>query len=208
LAGSPVVVENLPESLAMHPSGKFVYAATPNLAVLDRDSTTGKLAVRGVLNTFKRQLALNPAGTFLVASERDSNEISEFFVAGNGDLMATEDRQPVLIPFAVASDPQGQFFAITEFTNAASNSGGLSMLKLSGPNGEYPKTSTAPFGSGAVPASVAFEPTGKFVYAVFHNDGTIAGFVLDRSSGKLTPIAAKPFTTGDNPDSLTIVQPQ
>jgi DNA-binding beta-propeller fold protein YncE len=110
LAGSPVAVEGLPESLAMHPSGKFVYAATPNLAVLDRDSTTGKLTVRGVFNTFKRQLALNPAGTFLVASERDSNEISEFFVAGNGDLIATEDRQPVLIPFAVASDPQGQFF--------------------------------------------------------------------------------------------------
>jgi 6-phosphogluconolactonase len=65
-----------------------------------------------------------------------------------------------------------------------------------------------PFESGAVPEGVAFEPTGKFVYTVSPNDGTIAGFVLDRSSGKLTPIAAKPFATGDNPDSLTIVQPR
>jgi DNA-binding beta-propeller fold protein YncE len=207
LAGSPVVMEDLPESLAMHPSGKFVYAATPNLAVLDRESATGKLTVRGVFNTFKRQLALNPAGTFLVASERGANEISEFFVDDNGDIVATGNRQPALTPFAVAADPQGQFFAVTEFTNTASSTGGLSTLKLGGSNGEYSKTSTAPFGSGAVPAGVAFEPTGKFVYSVFH-DGTIAGFVLDRSLGTLTPIAAKPFVTGDNPDSLTIVQPR
>jgi 6-phosphogluconolactonase (cycloisomerase 2 family) len=207
LSGSPVAVADLPESLAMHPSGKFVYAATPNLAVLDRESATGKLTVRGVFNTFKRQLALNPAGTFLVASERGANEISEFFVDDNGDIVATGNRQPALTPFAVAADPQGQFFAVTEFTNTASSTGGLSTLKLGGSNGEYSKTSTAPFGSGAVPAGVAFEPTGKFVYSVFH-DGTIAGFVLDRSLGTLTPIAAKPFVTGDNPDSLTIVQPR
>ena len=58
LPSSPVMVEDLPKSLAMHPTGKFLYAATPSLSVLDRDTTTGALTVRGVFNTPKKSYRL------------------------------------------------------------------------------------------------------------------------------------------------------
>jgi len=208
LAGSPVVVEEIPLSMAMHPTGKFIYAATPNLTVLDRDTNTGILKVRGVFNTPKRALALNPAGSLLVASEDGSNEVSEFHIDSNGDVIAVEQRVQASDPFGVTADPQGQFFAITEITDTQNFAGGLSLLKLNSVNGEYTKVNSAPFGSGGAPLDLAFEPTGKFVYSVFHNDGAVGGFALDRNAGTLTAIPAKPFASGDNPVSLTVVQPR
>ena len=208
LTGLPVQVEDIALSMAMHPSGKFLYAATPNLTVLDRDPATGILKVRGVFNTPKRALALNPAGNLLVASESGSNEVSEFHIDSNGNVIAVEQRVQASDPFGVAADPQGQFFAITEITDTTNFNGGLSLLKLNSVNGEYTKVNFAPFGSGGAPLDLAFEPTGKFVYTVFHNDGTVGGFVLDRNANTLTAIPAKPFTSGDNPVSLTVVQPR
>ena len=208
LPGSPVRVNDLPVSMAMHPTGKFVYAATPNLSVLDRDTTTGILTVRGVFNTAKRALALNPAGNLLVASEDGTNEVSEFHIDSSGNVIAADQRVQASNPIGVAADPQGQFFAITEITNTTNFAGGLSLLKLNSVNGEYTKVNSTPFGSGGAPLALAFEPTGKFVYAVFHNDGTVGGFVLDRNSSTLTATPAKPFASGDNPVSLTVVQPR
>lgn len=208
LPGSPVQVEDIAFSMAMHPSGKFLYAVTPNLTVLDRDPSTGILKVRGVFNTPKRDLALNPAGNLLVASESGSNEVSEFHIDSNGNVLAVDQRVQAADPFGVAADPQGQFFTITEITNTTNFNGGLSLLKLNSVNGEYTKVNSAPFGSGGAPLALAFEPTGKFVYTVFHNDGTVGGFVLDRNAGTLSAMPAKPFASGDNPVSLTIVQPR
>ena len=208
LPGSPVQVDGIALSMAMHPSGKFLYAATPNLTVLDRDPATGVLKVRGVFNTPKRALALNPAGNLLVASESGSNEVSEFHIDSNGNVIAVEQRVQASGPFGVAADPQGQFFAITEITDTTNFNGGLSLLKLNSVSGEYTKVNSAPFGSGGAPLNLAFEPAGKFVYTVFHNDGTVGGFALDRNANTLTAIPAKPFASGDNPVSLTIVQPR
>lgn len=153
LAGSPTMVEDLPVSLAMHPTGKFIYAAAPDLAVMDRDTTTGVLTVRGVFNTPKWQLALNSAGTVLVASERDTNEVSQFAVDDAGNITET--------------------FAARQ--------------------------------RGSVPPGAAFDPTGRFAYAITGGGGTIAGFVLDPNSGALTAIA-KPVATGGYAVSITVIR--
>jgi 6-phosphogluconolactonase (cycloisomerase 2 family) len=155
LAGSPVIVEDLPVSLAMHPSGKFIFAATPDLSILDRDAATGMLTVRGIFNTPKKQLALNPAGTFLMASERDTNEISEFAVDDAGNLTeAFADRQ-----------------------------------------------------RAKVPVGMAFDPTGRFAYAIIGGGGAIVAYALDWNSGALTAIA-KPVATGGHAVSITVVGPK
>jgi 6-phosphogluconolactonase (cycloisomerase 2 family) len=68
------------------------------------------LTVRGVFNTPKRQLALDSAGTVLVASERDTNEISEFAVDDAGNLTeAFADRRRANVPVGMAFDPTGKF---------------------------------------------------------------------------------------------------
>lgn len=104
LAGSPVMVEELPVSFAMHPSGRLLFAATPNLTVLEVNPGTGALMVRGVFSTPKSQLALNSPGTFLIASERNTNAISEFQLDAGGNIIV-ETRQPAIQRFALAADP-------------------------------------------------------------------------------------------------------
>ncbi len=96
LAGSPYLITGFPTGLAMHAAGKFIYASSDNgVLVIDRDTNTGALVERGAFNTPKLRLALNPAGTFLAASERDANQISQFFVDPNtGDIQAIDFRPP------------------------------------------------------------------------------------------------------------------
>jgi 6-phosphogluconolactonase (cycloisomerase 2 family) len=104
LVGSPVMAEGLPISFAMHPSGRFLYAATPSLTVLDRNIKTGELSVRGVFSTPKRQLALNATGTLLIAGEQEGSEASEFQLDTGGNVVG-ERRQPAKAVFPFGSDP-------------------------------------------------------------------------------------------------------
>jgi 6-phosphogluconolactonase (cycloisomerase 2 family) len=208
MASSPVAVDGLPLSMAMHPSGKFIYAATPNVTVLDRDTATGNLTVRGVFNTAKRQIALNAAGNWLAGAERDSDNVSEFFVDDGGNIMATDNLHPATVPDGIGVDPQGQFFVVSEFVSSANTGGLLTLEQTNPPNGEYFNTAAPPIAGGRGPQSVVFDPTGKFVYAAFANDDIVAGFVLDRTIGKLIGTAARPVETGDNPDSIVMVKPQ
>ena len=211
IAGSPFPVAGAPLGLAMHPSGKFVYGASSSgLQVLDRNTTTGMLTLRVTSSTPKQQLALNPAGTFLAASELNSNGVSQFNVdPATGNVTAVSSQNvPVNSPGAIAADPLGSFFAVTEISDPSSQTGGLSTLSLTNTGvTQLVKTTGSPFVSGHVPDGVAFDPAGTFVYVADSNDGNIAGFTLDRSTGKLTPIAGSPFTSATFPVSLTIVKP-
>jgi 6-phosphogluconolactonase (cycloisomerase 2 family) len=104
LASSPVMVEDLPVSFAMHPNGRFLFAATPNLTVLDRDPGGGELSVRAVFSTPKQRLVLDSTRTVLTARERDTKEISEFQVDSAGNV-SVERQGRAKPPFFVADDP-------------------------------------------------------------------------------------------------------
>jgi 6-phosphogluconolactonase (cycloisomerase 2 family) len=212
MTGSPFPVNSAPLGLAMHPSGKFLYGSSDGgLQILDRNTTTGALTLRGTFNTPKRQLALNPAGTFLAASELNSNGVSQFNVdptTGDVTAVSTDQNVPVNSPGAIAPDPLGSFFAVTEISDPSTQTGGISTLSLTNTGGtQLVKTTGSPFVSGHVPDGVAFDPAGKFVYVADSNDGNIAGFTLDRSTGKLTPIGGSPFASGTFPASVTVVKP-
>jgi 6-phosphogluconolactonase (cycloisomerase 2 family) len=207
LPGSPLLVGDLPVSIAMHPSGRFIFAATPDLSVLDRDTATGAVSLRGVFSTPKRQLALNPTGTLLIASERDTGEIAQFAIddLGNVSESSAEHRRTSL-PGNVAADPLGQFFVVSESSDAPTLMG-LSTFKQEQPNGGYLRTNAALSGADLALAGVAFDPTGKFFYAVSASSGTVTGYVLDRNTGRLSAIG-KAVATGGAAVSITIVQPR
>jgi DNA-binding beta-propeller fold protein YncE len=216
LPGSPLLVNGTATGLAMHPSGKFIYAATDSgVLEISRDPGTGILVIRGDFNTPKRKLALNPAGTFLAASELNSNEVSEFHVdPTTGDIAATDIRAQAQNPLGVAADPLGKFFAVTEETNTTTLASGVSMFVLSDATHELEKVSGSPFSSGLGTVDVAFDPSGSYVYAVNRQDattsghGTVSGFVVDRASGVLSAVPGMRFATGDFPASLAVVQPK
>ena len=119
LPGSPVIVEDRPISLAMHPSGRFLFAAAPDIIILNRDAASGSLTVRNVFGTPRNQLVMDPSGA-LLASEQDTSEISQFIVDGEGNIHETIPDQPsaILAGFQNGSkspsvaDPTGKFLYI------------------------------------------------------------------------------------------------
>ena len=209
LPGSPFMVDGFPTGLAMHPSGRFLYAASDSgLLVIDRDTGTGALTERGAFNTPKVRLALNPAGTFLLASEMNSSEVSQFHVdPSTGDVAAIDFRPPASGPQGVAADPLGTYFAVTETLDPTTLAGGVSTFLLNSGTHEVDKTSGSPFAAGHGTLDVAFDPGGSFLYAVNRQDGNVSGFAVDRASGALTAVSGSPFAAGAFPDSLVVVKP-
>ena len=209
LPGSPVLMNSVPSGLVVHPSGKFVYAATNSgLVVFNRDPATGVLALSGDFNTPKVKLALDPSGTFLAATELNTNEISQFHVDPNtGAVAAIDARIPSSHPAGIAADPQGAFFAATEVTDTGTLAGGASILSLNAGTHELNKVAGSPFASGRGPIDLAFEPGGKYLYVVNRQENSVSAFVLDRSTGKLAPVSGVRFSVGDFPDSLAVVKP-
>jgi len=211
LPGSPFQLNGFPTGMAMHSSGNFIYAASnAGVLVLDRNPSTGFVSERGAFNTPKNRLALNPAGTFLVASEVDGSAISQFHVDPNtGDIEAIDFRPHASLPYGVASDPQGNFFAVTETVDSTSSAGAVSTFLLDNSTHELIETSGSPFPAGHGTIDLGFDPSGAYLYAVNRQDGSVSGFVLDRSSGALTAIQDSPFSTaGDFPDGIVVVKPQ
>jgi 6-phosphogluconolactonase (cycloisomerase 2 family) len=208
LPGSPYAIGPQSNGLAIHPSGKYLYATNPNLTTLDRDTTTGVLKVRSVVNTPKIFVTLNPAGDFLLASESPISDTSQFHVDSNsGDVAATETRVP-LATVKLAADPKGAFFATIVNTDPAATVRGLTTLKFDSNFDEFASSNTAPTNPGQTAVDLAFEPQGQFLYSVQAGGNTIAGFSLDRTSGALTPIASKPIAVPATAIGLAIVTPQ
>jgi len=55
-----------------------------------------------------------------------------------------------------------------------------------------------------MPASVAIDPTGRFLYTANGGSNDISGFSVDQSTGALTPLAGGAVATGHHPISATI----
>jgi 6-phosphogluconolactonase len=84
---------NLCAEVAVHPTGKFVYASNrghDSLAIYSADEATGRLALVGHEPTrgkTPRHFVIDPSGTFLLAANLESDSIVVFQIdAQNGSL--------------------------------------------------------------------------------------------------------------------------
>lgn len=208
LPGSPYQIGSESNGLAIHPSGKFLYATNPNLTILDRDTTTGVLHVRTSVDTPKLFVKLNPAANILIASEESITDTAQFHVDANtGNLTAVATRIPVA-SIQFAADPQGEFFAATENTDPTQTARKLTVFKFDSASNQYVATGSAPTDPGPTAVDLAFEPQGQFLYSLQAGGNTIAGFALDRASGSLTPTQSKPIALPATVIGLAIATPQ
>jgi len=65
-----------------------------------------------------------------------------------------------------------------------------------------------PLAVGHMPSELRFADDGKFIYSIIGNDGLLAGFSFDKSSGSVTPLSQSPFKIEDFPAAFTIVRPE
>jgi len=207
LAASPVAAELGVDALAIDPTGKFLYAVSERSANLYEFSIDAAGALQALASspvsisagtTASRAIAIDPSGNYLFVSAEDST--TDNLYVFTRDLNAgtlTPPVAPISIDVgahAITTDPAGKFVLISS-SGSSTLFGDLSVLSLDATTGALTPVTGSPFRTGVDPASVAVDPSGKFVYTANTADSTISGFSLDSTTGTLTSIPGSPFAS-------------
>jgi 6-phosphogluconolactonase (cycloisomerase 2 family) len=210
------------ETLAMRPDGKFVYAtggsgAGPGVMVLARDETTGGLALRQTVPTDMEflEIAVSSDGAFVITTGTEYDfhsglthgEVSVFRASVSGELVLQSTLKYDHEPSGVEIDPSGKFAAITSFESVDILPGEITIYHLDPATGSL-MPAGPPLAVGHMPSELRFADDGKFIYSIIGNDGLLAGFSFDKSSGSVTPLSQSPVKIEDLPAAFTIVRPQ
>ena len=213
VAGSPYSVGDGAHSLALHPSGKFLYAA--NLGQNENDISLFTIAGNGVLTeVFPRTsvapnasqpelLLMDPAGAFLYVANAASSNISVFSIDGSSGALSPVANSPFSIgvaPLNMQLTPSGNFLFVT----IASPSSGL-IVGFSVNAGMLARASVTP-SDGINPYGLAIDPSGTYLYAANSGSNTVSIFSID-SSGGLKEVPNSPLGVGSVPAAL-ILDPQ
>src|SRR6202166_2195954 len=217
IAGSPYSVGDGAHSLALHPSGKFLYAANAGQAgSAESDISLFSIASNGVLTeVFPRTtvapdaslphlLLMDPAGAFLYVGNAGSNNISVFSIdSGSGALT-----QVAGSPFAINAPllnmqltPSGNFLYVSVVSQPLGlilafsvNAGTLTFV-----NG-YPT-------DGLNPNGLAIDPGGTYLYAANSGSNSISIFSI-AATGTLQEIPNSPLNVGYLVPFALILDPQ
>ena len=123
---------------------------------------------------------------------------------------------PMGIAFAAGSSPvtyTPKFAYVTDVAccGGPGESGALSGYTVDASSGGLTLVPGSPFPTGVTPRFVAVDPSGRFAYVV--NSGTtgprgvsggVSGYLIDATTGALTPIAGSPFASGRGPESVAV----
>jgi YVTN family beta-propeller protein len=174
-------------SVAVHPSGNFVYVATSgSILMYTVDATTGALtSIGSVAGQDTGQMAVHPSGHFAYVTNLDSgNTISMYTInQTTGALTPTGAVATGKLPDPLAIDPSGKFAYVADW-----NSNDVSMYTIDAATGNLISTGTIAAGSG--PNSIAIDPSGKFAYVANINSNSISMYTIDSTTGTLTLIGS------------------
>ncbi|HEV1995287.1 MAG TPA: beta-propeller fold lactonase family protein [Candidatus Acidoferrum sp.] len=206
MMGSPFAAVNAPQALAIDSSGNFLYvstltAAMPPVHVLSGysiNATTGALTLIAQPNvpadTTPVGLTFAPTTEFLYAADMNNNVLGFSAHAATG-VLAPVPGNPFAagtMPFGIVAHPTGKFVYVTNII-----SGDVSGYLVDALTGRLTPVPMSPFTSGTspgpIPATIAVEPTGKFLYVVNAGEADISEYSIDATSGALAPLTTSPF---------------
>jgi 6-phosphogluconolactonase (cycloisomerase 2 family) len=198
-----------PWSLAIHPSGKFVYVAneggfTPtSVSMYAIDTGTGALALIGTVAVDGRAtaVAVDPSGKFAYVADGGENSdgskgvnVSMYAIdAATGVLNSIGKIAAGMSPCSIVIHPSGKFIYVT---NCGSND--ISMYTIDTTTGKLTL-----FGTLAAAGLSAIHPSGKFAYV--GSSGSASIYTIDTTTGALT--FAGPAGVGSSPVSITTIHP-
>jgi 6-phosphogluconolactonase len=213
LVGSPVTAGPAVQSLALHPSGKFLYAANSgqnnvSLYSVSAGSLT-ETAARTPAGTSPTLLAIDSAGAFLYVANAGSSDVSVFSInQTNGTLtpvtqLGSANTASIgLSALNMAVAPSGNVLYVTGQGSTQQGGWIVAFPLTSGVLGS-PLTGS-PFTTGDNPYGLAIAPGGGFLYTGNKTSSSISEFTIN-SDGTLTPLANSPISEVYNaPVSLVI----
>ncbi|HET7441902.1 MAG TPA: beta-propeller fold lactonase family protein [Terriglobales bacterium] len=199
-----------PNSLAIIPSGAFLYVANQgqNTITAFAVSGSGVLSFVGGIDTAAAFAAgstpagvtVDPSGKFLYVANSGSNNVSAFVICATplpgcpsnftpGSLVPVPGSpfSAGLGPVSLAVDPSDNFLYVADTT-----SNQLSGYRINASTGALTPLSTPTFSTGTTPMSVAIHPAGNYLYVSNNGADTISGFHLVTQSGLLESLTAVP----------------
>lgn len=197
LAGSPIAAGQAVESLVIHPTGKYLYAANSgsnNISLYTISSTGGLTEVtpRTVTGTSPTLLVMDAGGNFLYAANTGSFDISVYSInASSGALTPVTQSSGATAPIGLqalnmALTPAGDKLYVT-------GQGALGYIE------EFPVSqgvlgqpvATSPFTTGTNPYGLVIDQSGTHLYTANKADNSISEFTIN-ADGSLTEFVSSP----------------
>jgi len=198
--GSPVFA-NTPFSLAMHPSGKFLFIANGpgSVATYSIDSTGAPTFVGQSASAAGGAISVDvdPQGKFVYTANVNGNTVSAYSVDTSTGSLTQIPGSPFPAgpnPFFVAVHPSGNFLYADNV-----NGQSVSAFTLDSITGTLGEIAGSPFTVGSGPRAMALDPAGKYAFVANTNSNNVSALTIQSTTGALQPIAGSPFPAGSAP---------
>lgn len=201
LSISPITAGTGVQSLVVHPSGKYLYAANAgendvSLFTIEPGGPLVEVPPRAVTGTSPTLLVMDTAGQLLYVANSGSQNISVFSIGSTGVLTAVGSPFQVgIAPLNMQIAPSGNFLYVTGASSQAGTPGYIEVLGINAA-----AVAPAPVLSliaitrpGTSPYGLAISPNGSYLYTANFGDNTISEFTIDPTAGTLTPIPGSPI---------------
>jgi 6-phosphogluconolactonase (cycloisomerase 2 family) len=191
ISGSPFTAATAAQSLAIHPSKKFLYVANSgdnniSLFTISSKGALAEVTPRTPAGMTPVLLAMDSAGSFLYVANSGSSNISVFSItSGTGALTAVPGSpSPIGIsPLNMKLSPSGGFLYVTGSTGSVEaftvTAGALKVL------GGFQTNGISPYG-------LAIDPTGTYLYTANFGSNSISEFTIG-SNGALAAMSNSPL---------------
>jgi len=198
LTGSPITAGSAVQSIAMHPSGKFLYAANSGDGPPTGDvslftiSTTGAIAEvtpRTNVGSSPTILAMDSAGAFLYVGNSGSGSISAFSIdSGTGALTEVAGS-----PFPIGMTPINMKVSPSGSTLYVTGGGFPCIIEAFNLNqGVLSVVPGSPFFTGRNPFGLTISSSGNILYTANTLDNSISEFTIN-ADGSLTELSGSPI---------------
>lgn len=211
------------ESMAMDPTGSFLYvanlgsnatdAATVSMFTINpRTGTLTATSPTQVPTGFFPQ-GIAASANFVYTANSDDNSVSMFTIDKGTGLLAPlsppetivpplfSSRSSVSSPDFVTVSASGQFLYVADQDN-----GSISTFAINSETGALTPTTPAGVIAGPDPWEITFDPTGKFAYVPDEDTGNVYMYTVDLTTGTLTPNPAV-FVPAGNQSAYMAVHP-
>lgn len=206
LVGSPFTAGSAVQSIVLHPSGKFLYAANS----AESDVSVFKISAgvltetgtRTATGTTPMLLAMDSTGSFLYVANTFSQSISTFSINSTTGLLAptVADLGIGMVPLDMKLAPSGKFL----YVSGVGSPGFIEVIALSAGIPQLPLVQVVQPGQN--PYGMVIDPGGMHLYAANPApDNSISEFTIDSTSGMLQPLSGSPVAeTFSSPIALFI----
>lgn len=196
LSLSPIAAGLGVQSLALHPSKQYLYAANStegdvSLFTISSDGALVEVLPRATVGTAPTTLAIDSAGAYLYVGNSGTSNISVFSISASNGTLTPVAGSPFYIGFSplnlALAPPPGNVLYVTV---QGSLGGEIEAFTVS--SGQLTALPGSPFQTGNFPSGLAISPNGNFLYTANSLDNSISEFSI-ASGGALTELAGSPI---------------